>query len=353
MKSQFRLAAKLRHAAPEKSRSAGNDLPLSSEMTDWLKYTMTDTDEIGQLPDKLASISLQPLDSLSVYCPNAAIIKSQFSARPATTENMKNTHTIHFDKTKSWKATHFTEINGITSGIGVVSANQSSDIRSVDDPIQRLNVLWLNRKALLERESGEYSAAYNTLDEAIQLHIGTDDYSKADLVEYMPVNSSDPLQLLTRIESEYVIYDPSVYLSAQRIQKFYRKFHERKCIASTKVSKYYRGYKARRMLWERKNMYMQCATTIQMCVRAHNRRRRALIIKIQKWYRMRKQVKAYTLLLLRRNAARKIQQFFRNNTGRSASIKLLRIQRVLVVKLQRLFRGFMVRKRRTRSAQFR
>lgn len=351
MKSQFRLAAKLKQQpALKKSQSSSRgDLMLSSEMNDWLKSTMMDTDDDGMLSDKLASAALQPLDSLSVYCPSAAIMKSQYSSARISSsienDGRSTGASLATGGTKNWKEANFTESNGILSG--TLKSSQSSDATlSVDDPMIRLKVLWLKRKAMLERESGSYDSAVKSLGSAIRLHLGTDDYSKADLRGYMPPSSSDPLELLGKIESEYVIYNPTVHRSATRIQSAYRRYHKKRCVAATNLSRFYRGYTSRRFVWQRNQVRTQCATMIQRVVRAHNRRRQAKAIIIQKWYRMRKQMKAYTIMLMKQNAAKTIQNFFRNNRGRTKSILLRRLQNVLILKLQSLFRGFIVRKRR-------
>jgi hypothetical protein len=91
----------------------------------------------------------------------------------------------------------------------------------VDDPRSKLSVLRLQRDATLARESGSYNNAVSYLNEAIELHLGTDDYSKANLCEY--ITPSNPLEILEQIETEFVIYEPFVHLKVAKIQRSYRK----------------------------------------------------------------------------------------------------------------------------------
>jgi hypothetical protein len=316
MKAQFRLAAKLKQQEPQILQAPGkktkfkhepligqgkrtssyldDDVPMSSEMRESLRFLLSGQDDsgLGILVDNVSSAIQQPLNALSVYCPNAAVAESQFSAlRSPNTQDYNTTNDssgkLNRNETGKWENT-FSK-SSFTQSKQLEDSNIAND-----DSTLRLNVLWLQRKAQLEKDSGAHEAAVKTLDEAILLHLGSNDYLKANILQY--TGSLDPTELLEQIEKKYIIYDPSVHVKVIRIQRSYRKYMKKKSDAATILSRFYRGYFVRKFQWVRMQLIMQCAYMIQKVVRAHNYRRYRLVKKLQRWYRMRKAVRAFNRL---------------------------------------------------------
>jgi hypothetical protein len=316
MKAQFRLAAKLKQQEPPTLKAPGkktkfkhepligqrkrtssyldDDVPMSSEMRESLRFLLSGQDDsgLGILVDNVSSAIQQPLNALSVYCPNAAVAESQFSAlRSPNTQDFNTTNDfsgkLNRNETGKWENT-FSK-SSFTQSKQLEDSNVSND-----DSSSRLEVLWLQRKAQLEKDSGAHETAVKTLDKALLLHLGSNDYLKANILQY--TGSSDPSELLEQIEEKYIIYDPSVHVKVIRIQRSYRKYMKKKTDAATVLSRFYRGHLVRKFQWVRMQLIMQCAHMIQKVVRAHNYRRFRLVKKLQRWYRMRKAVRVFNRL---------------------------------------------------------
>lgn len=188
---QLRFAKKIKQEQLEQRQQSSSkkgrksfhaDLPISSEMKEWLKYTMCETDDEGYLSKKVISSVLQPLDSMSAYCPNAAVMADPFAATRLSSslsssssyQQLNLSKQLDRNDTSSWKDKISNSNYTQTNSTGVISTNQLVDGYNTpaDDPRSRLNVKWLQRKALLENEAGDGIAAVKTLEEAISLHLG-------------------------------------------------------------------------------------------------------------------------------------------------------------------------------------
>lgn len=345
MLSQIRLATKLRNqeVIEKNVRSSEDSIEVSAEMRDRLAIVLRSKDIDGSLSQNLSSSLMQPLDALSVYCPIGAATASQFAAFCPQSERKDLVGHLSFNQCclESWKDTTFAERGESKSVTNSGAANRATD------PTVQLHLMWLKRKANLEAESGLYDTAFNTLEEAIGLHLGTSDYAKADLCGY--VDNIQPLELIAQIDANCHLYTAAAHVNASRIQNVFRHFRMKRGLATIVLSKYYRGYVTRKFLWERREVHDQCATTIQRVLRAHKKRREALATKLQRWYILRLQMKLHALMLLNHRAACNIQSFFTGNKGKMGQILFMRLKIVMATIIQKMLRGFFVRNSKIRA----
>ena len=369
VKGQMRLTQKLTKAAAVADRKhalghkeSQSDLPLSTEMMDWLSHSFDVQADDATLPETISSRFIQPMNAMAVYCPTAAISASQFSSTRISNLSIGSTvpflpNGTFYSHRSNWKETFantkIIESNNPTMEVFAATGRSSnnfpesmsvSSVTGTNDPINRLNVLWLKRKAQLECEAGDNNAALKTLDEAIAAHLGTDDYLKADLRG--DVATSDAAALLDAIDDNYVRYDPLVHVKAVLIQRVYRQRIERKKSAATVLSRFYRGYLVRRALWTKHDLLRQSASMIQKLVRNHLWRRNKLASRLQKWYAVWKQVHLYIKMRERHRAAIVIQRIWRGFLCRSKVTVTAILHKIMARKIQRLFRSYLLRSRR-------
>lgn len=321
------------------------DLPLSSEMITWMNDSIELIDENGYLDNTVSSVLSKPLDSMSLFCPIASLITSKYtSSKPPSMSPAYKDENIYDEELSRPETTAETsaknnKINKTTIG---PSKPSSSSNGTIQDVASRLNIMWLQRKAKTERGEGYLDEAFNTLQEAIDAHIGTDDYSKANLSGKV---STDPLEVLESIQSDFFVFDNSAHQSAARIQRLYCKHYRMRYKASSTISKHFRGFLVRRDKWTKNTRLRQCAVRIQRRFRIHLARMHALATKIKRFYRMRKDVKKYLWRLYFYQTARRVQRLFRGIVGRRiADIK--RSQFSMTLKLQRNSRGYLSRRSR-------
>lgn len=107
----------------------------------------------------------------------------------------------------------------------------------------------------------------------------------------------------------------------------------------------FRGYRKRKAYQKYKEMRRQCAVLLQRRFRKHLIRMHALATKIKRWYKLRREVKEFQKRLKIFRMARRIQRLFRGYKGRTLA-KLKMVQFVLVRKIQRTARAYILRQSR-------
>jgi hypothetical protein len=203
--------------------------------------------------------------------------------------------------------------------------------------------MWLKRRAMLEEEDGDIDKALKTLESAIELHLGTTDYSKARLAD--PVVSSDPAELMQQIEETYVPYDTTPHLAAERIQRIFRRYFGKRWEAATILGKVCRGFLVRRRFGNKYDILGQCAFLIQRRFRGHLRKMHYYATKIKVWYKTRCQMFDYRKMLYIFRSARKIQRRWRGIVGRWKGY-IVKLRFVSALRIQRNIRSYFVRIKR-------
>ena len=345
------------------------NLPLSTEMVDWLQGTFEDTSEDGDFTDPVTSVLAKPLDSMSVYCPLGAIASSKNTSLRTVANPLRDlTDQFRFtntgitggnDKTDEISGTE-SVISGQTSMAGN-SVSTSTSTWALNKPpqrlekalpvnhtVNRLEVMWLQRRAKFEREDGNLEESYNTLSEALSLHLGTDKYESANLAEH---NHTDPTALFDYVNDTYFLYDDSAHLTAARIQRCFLRRHRRRCRSATHISRYFRGYLARKSHFQRHQLRKQCCQIIQRRFRIHLRRMHMLATKVKMWYVSLKQQAIFKVRMFYYRKARKIQAWVRGILGRAvANQKRLELNMTSMV--QRHSRGFNSRRKRELALRY-
>ena len=342
---------------PKRKRNTNQDetVELSTEMETWLHNTFQETDSEGFLKEALGSVLTQPLDSMAIFCPTASIISSKTAAPKIPnkygTQKLGDSNLNLTDRSmlNGLERSDSNNDNNLTSKPEFSTDSYSQSHSNVNEvpkfsaSVDCLEVMWLKRKAQLEVEDGEYDTAYKTLDKALEIHLGTDDYTKAKLAD--PVVASDPLELISLIEDNYVPYDVTPHAAAERIQRMYRKYYSKLWKAATLLSRYYKGYYHRSKYLKRKFIRDQCAYLIQRRFRNHLDRMNTRASQIKQWYKVRCQMSDYRHRLFIYRMAKRIQRRYRGILGRRLGFKV-KNKLVCTLRLQRNARGFIVRARR-------
>eukprot|EP01038_Epipyxis_sp_PR26KG_P011466 gene11466-15358_t len=384
LKLSLKQKANLNQNAENKRLDSKNRIPLqlSSEMEDLLRTTINakeDTDSY-YLSENVSSIYVQPLNSMALFAPDAAILDSKYSSTRIPSSVME---TIRKQKTSSTILSPMQSTNKIFFGNSIIedenndyyqnnskSNNQDPDRLFITPSVSlnmintdfyennnnnnnsnlkvseagsRLEILWLKRKAESARKEGNYNEAVSILQSAIEQHLGTNDYAKANLSK--PTLSYDPNELLDQINTDCVIYDPWVHFKAAKIQRFYMKKFNKKSLMATKVGKIFRGFRIRKKYIKRRDLRRQCAILLQRRFRFHLIKMNKLATKIKVWYKLRKDVKAYQKRLNIYQMVRRIQRLFRGRKGRKI-FALTKLRKLSAENIQRNARGYMKRSER-------
>jgi hypothetical protein len=379
-----------------KSRKTKNDddidVPISSEMKEWLQDTLYRTDSDGYPVDLVSSVLTAPLDGELVYCPTSAVVNSKYTSsilpraeNEIISQKLLTERFESFDELPSLTLgdISMTEDNDFAMKVDYVStaetsipSNNSTNVRTytssqdksftqkllkaiappgINEAVNRLNVLWLQRKAMLDKKEGKFDEAYKALEEAVNIHIGDskslyatghhslEDYKSAKLSEY--TMSSDPTDLLNQIEVNYLVYDPKAHHKASRIQRFLHKRYVRRCNCQTILAKISRGFLARMKVGALKFRRLQCALLIQKRFRVHLIRIFWLATRIKSWYTSCKKREQYKLLLREYRLVRRIQRLYRGYCGRKIGNQY-RLERDMTHKVHRACRGYITRKNR-------
>lgn len=314
------------------------DIPLSTEMIDWLDDAVNARDEDGFGSEAVTSILTQPLDSESVYCPVSSIISSKLSAPRVPSPVSKTNNSILLSSTTGmWKK------NNLADAIVMERPKSVQCSASVKDAVDRMNVLWLQRRAEFEREEGDVEQSIKTIGEALSVHLGTEDYSNAKLADNVVGGTGE--ELFKHIEKEYFLYDKETHQVASRLQAFYHKHHMKRGKLATLIASTFRMYIAKRNWRRRNHLRNQCALLIQWRFRKHLERINRLAAKIQTWWRLRGAYWEYQRLLRIYRGARCIQRLWRGLKGRIKAYNKA-VELYMVKKIQRFARGYIFRRDR-------
>lgn len=352
-------AAKKRRRAPE----TPSDLVLSEEMIHWIGASVEQRDEDGYLEENLSSVLAKPLDSMAVFCPTGDLITAKTTAiRPperlsggttgaystigaSSTGMSKNRYTMRSQTANSYESSAHDPLND--QSIGTEERDlvefENRPPEQINAAIDRLNVMWLKRKAALEEAEGEPEQALKTLQEAIDLHIGAKNYMDAQLTDY--VMASNPYELMEQIEENYLTYDESAHKIATKLQQWLHRCFMVRYSACLRIQTFFRRFLARHAAWKRNHLRSQLARLIQRRFRKHLKKMHALATRIKAWYRSQRDQRSFRARLRIFRAARKIQCLRRGQMGRRAAAKK-HLLRDSVRKVQRCFRGYCVRRNR-------
>lgn len=359
MRSQLKFANQIQKRKPAKTSSSESNVTISREIADALD--IGGTDQNGFLDPSVASGITQPLDSMSLFCPTTALVTSKNVAAEfndnrdemytRATSYMSKIENPLWDKASSLRTdkialTEERTTNSSTTNNMTTSDQDSSNRTGVSiHPVKaRLESLWLRRKADISYREGDTDSAIAHLQEAIDQHLGTKDYTSANLSQ--PTLPSDPMVLLDTIHTNFLLYDETVHRKASRLQRFIHRKYLRRVRLATILQTVFRGFLHRKMFWRRNEVRRQCARLLQRRFRSHLKKMNALATKLKEWYRIRKLMKQFQQRLLIYRAARTIQRLYRGYKGRLAADKAR--QRLLsIFMVQRNSRGYTIRRDKT------
>lgn len=352
--SQLRLAEILNGMAapkPGKGRKRkekpADTLPISQEMIQLMQATANAVDDDGYLQTNVGSLLSQPLTAASVFFPTAALMGNLKTATKTpqifsdTLPRTFNTHDMMFSTVSSVAESEATR--SVQYGYGTAappSGSGDEPASGLEDLKSRLKVLWLKRRAQQERDDGLLAAASVTMGQAVREHLGSDDYSKARLLE--PTMTSDPLEILATVKENFFLYDAFAHTQAGRIQRCYQRRLRKRGKLISKISALFRGHRVRKRFRRMMSIRKQCAVLIQRRFRFHLKRMHALATKIKIWYKLRKDVKAYQKRLFIYQMARHIQRIVRGFMGRRWAARLLRREQA-ARRIQRTVRAYVIR----------
>ena len=326
------------NVAPRKATN--HDLPVSTEMLGLMQHLLYTTNEDGVVGESVGSHLSQPLSIESLFFPTAAIVQSKFAAAKAPSFHNHNSSKSLDLTNQSWSVGGIVNMDDLACEHENHSSNKV-DRLAIDDYNSRLKVLWLKRKAELERADGLLVEAVQSLNTAVDTHLGPGitpaNYESAQLAA--PTLTDDPLELLSGVTQKFFLYEPKIHNIADKIQRWYRKRYLRKVRLITKLTKYIRGFLVRNRQRKEKCIRLQCAKLIQRRFRIHLKRMHRLATLIKQWYKNRKIVHAYKRRLFLYQTARKIQKIFRGYLGRKKAA-FVKLKMLSSIKIQRLIRKY-------------
>ena len=343
MKSQLRFAASIaKNKSKRNSRvvkeatPATDDLVIPEEMSSWLSNSLSETDEKGYLPEAVGSALTQPLDSFAAFCPTGNLLTSKFSALRIPD---KTPYVPSFSKTEPSMQSHMSY-----SSSRELERSAEPKKLDFDATVNRLNVMWLQRKAKLEKEDGNLDESFKTMQDAIDLHFNNEsDYSKARPSDQVDI--ANPNELMLELDQSYFPYDSTAHNRADRIQRWYHKRFMKKFNAASLLRRVFRGFQVRKDLWYERCKQNQCARLIQRRFRIHFTRVCDEATRIKYWYRLQVSMRDYRERIFVYRQARRIQRLFRGNQGRKIG-NYRRLRRNSAMAIQRNFHGYVVRRRR-------
>lgn len=369
------------------------DVPLSSEMVDWLNTTMESSgNELGlpELKEDVRSVLIQPLDSMSVYCPVGAMMHSQLAAARLNAQNSKTHHFAASDtisisspnqlngnsmltegasfgfnrKSKEDEMSLAESVSVVEGGSLDVEMGHSSTLSTwaqnkkppppvaalpINSAVSRLKVMWLQRKAQFQRNEGNLDDAMETLSDALELHLGTrTDYKNANLSDQ---THTDPSELLDYIGDTYVMYDKMAHIEAGRIQRCFLRHLRFRHKMATKVQAFFRMFLVRNSAYQRAELQKQCCQLIQRIWRKRLAWKRYNSTKIKRWYKCLKQQEDFKKRLFIYRMARRIQRLWRGNKNREISWQR-KCEKLGNQLLQRQIRSYNSRRQRTLAIKF-
>jgi Ca2+-binding EF-hand superfamily protein len=325
-------------AAGSANYSLADEIIIPDEMNSWLANTLTEEDDQGYLPEAVGSALTQPLDSFAAFCPTGNLLTSKFSA-------LRIPEKPHYDPSMTMAKTDFTTQSHMSFSQSM-ELERASEPKKVnfDSAVNRLNVMWLQRKSQLEKEDGDLDASYKTMGEALNLHFGGEsEYEKADPSGEAGI--TDPNELMLELGEAYFPYDSTAHNRADYIQRWYHKRYLRKLKAVGIINRVYLGYLVRRGVWRLMAKRNQCARIVQRRFLHHLSRMKYLATKLKYWYRLRVSMRDYQARIHIYRMARRIQRLFRGNQGRKIG-NYRRLRRNSAMVIQRNVHGFVLRRRR-------
>jgi len=367
MKFAGRMAKKRKITVKQLAMTTEIDLPTSTEMDAWLGAAMHSAED-GYLDEMVSNPLAKPLDSISLYTPLGAIATSQYAAvRPVESTNEREEREFRERKSRRLLTTDRSHVgtdlfgtfeektNNYGTGLHRSSFDDSDGMEEISLPtsvngggsfntaanttvasysttwsaqaavenrqkpmlvnaaMKRLEVLWLQRRAKLEMDEGNTVKAISTLKDALEIHVGTDDYSKADLGSHM---LSEPEGLLNYIAETYFDFDKTAHFDAGRIQRCVLRWLKRRHARITKIQKFFRGFLQRKAMYQKGNMRKQCAIVIQRVFRRFLGIRCYYATKIKSWYKKLKMMEDFKIKIYYFRNAYRIQRLYRGYTGR-------------------------------------
>ena len=392
MKFAGRMTKKRKITVKQLAMTTEVDLPTSSEMDSWLGAAMHSAED-GYLDEMVSNPLAKPLDSMSLYTPLGAIATSQYAAvRPLESTNEREEREFRERKSRRMQGSNRSHLgtfeektnnystgydpSGDHDGIEEISmpasvnggasfdtaANTTVGSQSttwsaqaavenrpkpmlVNDAMKRLEVLWLQRRAKIEMDEGNKEQAMTTLKDALEIHVGTDDYSKANLGSHM---LAQPDGLINYISDTYFNFDKTAHIDAGRIQRCVLRWLKRRSLRITRIQKFFRGFQHRKAMYHKGAMRKQCATIIQREFRRFLGMKCYNSTKIKSWYKKIKMMEDFKVKLYYFRNAYRIQRLWRGYGGRVvATLKRKELDSTSLV--QRQGRAWRIRHQRAQA----
>ena len=288
-------------------------IEISSEMRERLRFQFEDALEdcaSPLVPPLSASAVLAPIDFLSKNV-NLAIETPQ--------------QTLRLDTAKQ---------PGSSPGSTLSTLSLQTSNPSL---LGRMNALLsVHHRRQAEREDIPPQEAVEHLAQAIQYHLDP----------HEPV-SIHPEEVFRR-EFKYVVYEPWVVVSVQRIQRWYKRLFAMKKRAAGKISNWFFDYLQYRNFQRDLRIAQQCAQLIQRKYRQRLKRLHLHARCIQRWYRRVRSVAAKVQRFTPYTAVRAIQSLLRSILLKRRLVRE-KLETEAAVKLQKHLRRYFANSRRLRG----
>ena len=370
--AQERFAKQLRKTKNVKAKQQPmkvdvSHVPMSTEMVDWLKETLTEDDE-GNLQESVSSVIAPPLDAMNLYTPVGALSSSRYAAvKPEESLNEKERRRRKGQKISdtfddfSVSETSFTSAttapshgektidSGMMSTSTTWSQNKPKEVHPPplpkEEAIARLEVTWMQQRAKIEAAEGDHTKALATLQTALDIHLGgpSVEYKDAHLGDHTLASHN----LYEEIASTYRNYDYAHY-DASRIQRCFLRYRKRRHRKALLLQSVFRGFRQRKQAFLSKQRKIQTVQIIQRRFRKYLAMLSSCATLIKRWYKKLKLMEDFKARKFWFRNAYRIQRLYRGYEGRQVAF-LKRKELLSTNLIQRLSRAWRQRHQRTQA----
>ena len=235
----------------------------------------------------------------------------------------------------------------------------------VNDAMKRLEVMWMKRKADIERGEGNQEQAFASLNTALEIHLGSPPpkaglashkvdevqhptnvpYEEAKLGDYGLTHAEG---LYSYIGTKFIEYDKHAHWAAGRVQRCYLRYMRRRSRYATVLQSWYRGCLTRLKLYNQQQQYIQTVQIIQRAFRRYLGLLFKMSNRIKRWYTKLKIMEFFKEDLFYHRKAYRIQRLYRGYTGRQVAW-FKRKQRDSTSLIQRQARAWNIKRQREQA----
>ena len=181
----------------------------------------------------------------------------------------------------------------------------------------RLEVVWMQQRAQIEAAEGDHTKALETLQTALDLHLGgpSTEYKDAHLGDHTLAGHN----LYEEIATTYRDFDKTAHFDASRIQRCFMRYRERRHRKALYLQRVFRGFRTRKKAFLVKEMNKQVVQIIQRRFRKYLAMLASCSTLIKRWYKKLKLMEDFKAQKFWFRNAYRLQRLYRGYEGRQVA----------------------------------